>query len=74
MQNKERLRKKYLSIRKINYFEINSNFFNPLITLINKKYKKKDINLSIYYPASFETNIITIFEKNLPKISKYFYQ
>ena len=67
MQTKERLRKKYLTIRKRNYFEINSNFFNPLITLINKKFKKKNINLSIYYPASFETNIITIFEKKFIK-------
>ena len=62
MQNKDRLRKKYLVIRKKKYYEIESNFFIPLIKLINKKYKKKIINLSSYYPASFEVNVLKLFE------------
>ena len=41
MQNKNRLRKKYFFIRKKRYFDISPTFFNPLIKLINKKYKKK---------------------------------
>tara|TARA_X000001036_G_C20575632_1_gene764508 strand:+ start:436 stop:990 length:555 start_codon:yes stop_codon:yes gene_type:complete len=62
MQNKNRLRKKYFFIRKKKYFDISPTFFNPLIKLINKKYKKKNLNLSIYYPASFEVNILKLFE------------
>ena len=62
MLNKDILRKKYFFIRKSKYFEIKSSFFNPLIRLINKKYKKKYVNLSSYYPASFEANTLKLFE------------
>ena len=62
MQNKDQLRKKYFFIRKKKYFEINSNFFNPLIKLIKKRYKKKNINLSSYYPSSFEVNVLKLFD------------
>ena len=41
MQNKDRLRKKYFFIRKRKYFDIKTSFFNPLIQLIKKRYKKK---------------------------------
>lgn len=34
---KEKLRKKFLKKRKLNYFEIEPSFFNPLIKLIKKK-------------------------------------
>ena len=64
MQIKERLRKKYFFIRKKNYFDIDTSFFIPLIKLINKRYKKKNINLSSYYPASFEVNILKLFDLN----------
>ena len=40
MHNKIRLRKKYFSIRKRKYFEIKIDFFNPLVKLIKKNYKK----------------------------------
>ena len=69
MQNKDRLRKKYFFIRKKKYFDIKPSFFNPLIKLIGKKYKKKNINLSIYYPASFEVNVLKLFETFI--ISKF---
>ena len=62
MHNKDRLRKKYFFIRKKKYFEIKSSFFNPLIKLINKNYKKRHINLSSYYPSSFEANTLKLFE------------
>jgi len=62
MLNKDRLRKKYFFIRKKKYFEIKSKFFNPLFKLINKKYKKKEVIISSYYPASFEVNTIKLFE------------
>ena len=64
MQNKDRLRKKYFFIRKEKYFDIKPSFFNPLIELIKKRYKKKDVNLSSYYPASFEVNILKLFDLN----------
>ena len=65
MQNKDRLRKKYFFIRKKKYFEIKSSFFNPLIKLIKKKYKKRHVSLSSYYPASFEVNTLKLFETAL---------
>ena len=65
MRNKDILRKKYFFNRKKKYFEIQHSFFNPLIKLINKKYKKKNINLSSYYPASFEVNVLKLMEINI---------
>ena len=65
MQNKDKLRKKYFLKRKKNYFDIKPNFFNPLIRLIRKRYNKKNINLSIYYPASFEVNVLKLYKKIL---------
>ena len=62
ISKKEKLRKKYFQLRKRKYFEIKSNFFNPFISLIKKKYTKKRIKLSIYYPTSFEVNVFKIFQ------------
>ena len=67
MYNKDRLRKKYFFIRKKKYFEIKSSFFNPLIKLINKKHEKRHVNLSSYYPASFEANTLKLFETGFIK-------
>ena len=71
MQNKERLRKKYFSLRKKKYFDINPSFFKPLLRLIKNRYFKKNINLSIYYPSSYEVNVIKLLDiinKNKVKI------
>ena len=65
MYNKDRLRKKYFFIRKKKYFEIKPSFFRPLIRLIKKKYKKKHVILSSYYPSSFEVNTLRLFETKL---------
>ena len=65
MNNKDRLRKKYFLIRKKKYFDIKPSFFSPLIKLIKKKYKKKHVILSSYYPSSFEVNTIRLFETEL---------
>ena len=62
MQNKDKLRKKYFLFRKNKYFDIKPSYFNPLIKLIKKKYSKKIINVSLYYPASFEANTLKLFE------------
>jgi 5-formyltetrahydrofolate cyclo-ligase len=62
---KDRLRKKYYLIRKKKYFDVKPNFFNPLIKLIKKINNKKIINLSSYYPSSFEVNTLKLFNTNL---------
>ena len=62
MLNKDRLRKRYFLIRKKKYFDIKPSFFNPVASLIKKKYKKKRICMSIYYPSSFEVNTLKLFE------------
>ena len=72
MQNKDRLRKKYFFIRKRKYFDIKPSFFNPLIQLINETYKKKNINLSSYYPSSFEVNVLKLFEVDATDRMKIF--
>ncbi len=72
MHNKIRLRKKYFSIRKRKYFEIKIDFFNPLVKLIKKNYKKKYVSISSYYPARFEVNSIKLFETKLINKLKIF--
>ena len=65
MHNKDRLRKKYFLIKKKKYFNIKPSFFNPLIKILNTKYKKKIIYLSSYYPASFEVDTLKIFQAGM---------
>ena len=72
MQSKNRLRKKYFFIRKIKYFEIKPSFFDPLVKLIKERYKKKSVNLSSYYPASFEVNVLKLFEIDIINKLKLF--
>ena len=62
MQQKSKLRKKYLKIRKENYFEIDKKFFSPLSKLIKKNIKKKPIIIGLYYPSNFELNILKVLE------------
>ena len=62
MQQKPKLRKKYLKIRKENYFEIDKKFFSPLLKLIKKNIKKKPIIIALYYPSNFELNILKVLE------------
>ena len=62
MQQKSKLRKKYFNIRKENYFEIDKNFFSPLLKLIKKNIKKKSIIIALYYPSNFELNVLKVLE------------
>ena len=62
MQNKDRLRKKYSLLRKKRYYDIKSSFFKPLLKLIKKTFVKKSINISLYYPASYEVNVIKLLD------------
>ncbi len=85
MLTKAILRKKFFSLRKRRYFEINPSYFNPLARLIKKKFGEKIINISSYYPSSYEVNVLEIFQLHslkkikihLPVISRsnsmYFY-
>ena len=65
MHSKERLRKKFLSIRKKKYFEIKPDFFKPLSNLL-KNYKK-NVFISSYYPSNFEVNSLKLFDTRLSK-------
>ncbi len=62
MDKKWLIRKKYFLKRKKNYFSINVNFFLPLIKLVKKITKNKDINIAIYFPNSYEVNVLKILE------------
>jgi len=62
MQQKSKLRKKYLKIRKENYFEIDKKFFSPLLKLIKKNIKKKSIIIALYYPSNYELNVLKVLE------------
>ncbi len=62
MDRKQIIRKKYFDKRKKNYFELNENFFLSLYKLIKKKIKMKKFCISIYYPNSFEVNILKILD------------
>lgn len=77
MKKKHLIRKKFYLIRKKKFFKVDKSFFKPLTKIIEKyKYKKK--NISLYYPISYEVNVLNIiniqFFKNfnflLPVIKK----
>ena len=61
MLDKKQLRKRYYKVRKNNYFEISDSFFKPLISLLDKLFKKKLIYLSFYYPSNYEVNTLNLF-------------
>mgnify|MGYP001809035453 CR=1 FL=1 len=63
---KQKVRNKFILLRKKKYFSVNKSFFVPLIKLINKKKKKK---LSLYYPSNYEENTLILF-KQLKKNNK----
>ena len=59
MLSKDKLRKKFLKIRKLKYFEVTKNYFNPLNKVLNSFSQKKEIYLSIYYPSNYEVNTLS---------------
>ena len=78
MLSKELLREKYFKLRKKKYYSIKKNFFTPLLKILKKKYKKKKLKIGIYYPISYEIDVLKILEFkilnksiiSLPKIKK----
>ena len=75
MRYKEKLRKKFIFLRRKKYFSVNKDFFKPLIKIL---IKKKIRNIALYYPYNYEVDGIQILKKfekqnyliSLPKIKK----
>ena len=62
MSQKTTLRKKYFNLREKKYYEIDKEFFSPLISLIKSNFKKENLKLALYYPTSFEINVLKLLE------------
>ena len=60
MDKKERIRKNYILKRKKKFFQINEKFFGPLISFFKKNLPNKRLNISLYYPSSFEVDVLKI--------------
>jgi len=67
MSQKKILRRQYYYLRKKNYYEIDQEFFFPLIKLIKSKFRRKNLNLALYYPSNFELNVLKFFENEYMK-------
>ncbi len=73
MLSKDKLRKKFIFLRKKKYFPTEIDFFRPLKKIVN--FKKK-INISLYYPSNFEVDTLPLvsflnrkkFTTSLPKL------
>ncbi len=72
MYQKKILRKKFFQSRKKKYYEINKEFFLPLLNLIKSKFKKRSLKLGLYYPSNFEINTLKILENNKLLKLKFF--
>ena len=62
MYQKNILRKKYFNLRKKRYYEIDKEFFSPLLGFIKSNFKKENLKLALYYPTSFEINVLKLLE------------
>ena len=67
MTQKSILRQKYNQLRKKKYYEIDQDFFFPLIKLIKFNFKKKDFRIALYYPSNFELNVLKFLENDFMK-------
>mgnify|MGYP001414264863 CR=1 FL=1 len=59
MLSKEKLRKKFIFLRKKKHFFVKRDFFRPLLKIIKNKKKR---NISLYYPSNYEVDTICLFE------------
>ena len=57
---KSSIRKKYFLKRKKKYFDIENKFFFPIKNLLKKNNSSKKLSIALYYPISFEVNILKI--------------
>ena len=62
MYQKNILRKKYFNLRKKKYYEIDKEFFSPLLSFIKSNFKKENLKIGLYYPTSFEINVLKLLE------------
>ena len=69
MDKKSFIRKRFKLRRKKKYFEVSEKFFYPLKNIILQRHKNKKINISIYFPSSFEVNVLKIL--NIEYFKKY---
>ncbi len=61
MKKKDQLRKKFITLRKRNYFNVSNDKFNKLISYIKKRCKaKKNLFVALYYPSNYEIDILKI--------------
>jgi len=58
MPSKEKLRKKFVFLRKKKYFSVSRNFFKPLLRILKTK---KQRNISLYYPSNYEVDTFHLF-------------
>ena len=79
MKTKDQLRKKFITLRKKEYFNVSNDKFKQLINYLKLKNKtKKNFFVALYYPSNYEIDILKILnvlEKTkitflLPKILK----
>ena len=59
MFSKEKLRKKFIKLRRLKYFSVENKVFKPLLNLIIKTKRKK---ISFYYPSNYEFNTLKLFK------------
>ena len=72
MDKKKLIRKKFFVLRKKKYFNISEKFFFSFRKITKKSQFKNKINISIYYPSSYEVNILKILEVEYFKNSNFF--
>ena len=59
MSSKEKLRKKFIFLRKKKYFFVKKDFFKPLLRILKIK---KQRNISLYYPSNYEVDTLDLFK------------
>ena len=62
MSQKSTLRQNYFNLRKKKYYEIDKEFFFPLLSFIKSNFKKENLKIALYYPTSFEINVLKLLE------------
>ncbi len=59
MLSKEKLRKKFIFLRRKKYFFVKKNFFKPLLRILKVK---RQNNISLYYPSNYEVDTLNLFK------------
>ena len=72
MQKKSSIRRKYFLKRKKQYFKVDEKFFTPVVKLLKEQNLNKKLNISIYYPVSYEIDILKILDIEYFKKCSFF--